>query len=863
MPGLHLFGRRWAFSSDDLPALAFFGVLFHGAWLLLIIVFSVYAHSVYEPGKCDEAVQLATFMACLLLSLLVSTICDVLILWYGLKGTIFQSSSRRCVNLVMYVLTFNFLLKICITAYGTYLVFIQQSKCLQKTAKLDEVMQAVIISTWVIIILYILISIISYQAFPKNSVLQWKRRIRFVNCCCCGSFDQMESEPLARMALVFEKFFKPMDFSPTDTLVAMYLAAKLQIFSRNRSCTEPSSTVLSSASLFTANLPFSITERSANAHSLNSPYAHASIGGTGIEMRQTKLAPVLENDELSILEEGGLNSSSEFAEQVNQEPVFIKEDEEILVSVPGHRRTNAFDFSQVDFSVPFPLDPDSPGQSGSFNNAALTPPDSDPRSPQTLDSEGSDSGDSVETTLTWEDDYPGPYLIQTEDGGINNCFLTTLPSVDYETLERMHLYHRYALASYGALLYLASGKRFLEQCGRCCGLCLRAGPPSLAWSIISRESNEQHPPRSPSLINRLNEEAVLLYGFQERDILFRSHQDDFACQLPYFVAMDESDKAIVVAVRGTWSWVDIVTDFHIHPEALSEEERNGVLELLQEVYGPGHGKVETLAHLSVHSGMLRSARGLIRSLQTAGLLQFLEQGNLSQLASNRSFASIPDISDWKFVMTGHSLGAGVVSLATLLLKSQYRHKLIECFAISPPACVMSEELAHAIAPFCLSLVHGKDIVPRISLLTAERLRDQMVRAATLCKKSKMRVLLSCLSRKKWTKRGLFCNPHELDDEPLEAMKQYRSAVKKEEEQDGLDTARRFIPPGKIVFLRPRHRTHPLTDGGADLRRFEAVWISGKDLIQEGIILSLFMIKDHFPYFSIESLREVLDERGSY
>eukprot|EP00210_Caulerpa_lentillifera_P008329 g7945.t1 len=860
MPGLQLFGRRWAFSSDDLPVPAFFGFVFHGAWLLLIIIFSVYAHSVYNPDECDGAVPLATFMACLLLSLLVSTICDVLILWYGLKGTIFQSSHRRIVNLVMYVLTGNFLLKICITAYGTDLVFIHRPNCLQVTDKLNEVMQAVIISTWVIIFLYIILSVISYQAFPKNSVLQWKRRIRFINCCCCcGSFDQTESEPLARMALVFEKFFKPMDFSPTDTLVAMYLAAKLQIFTRHQSNTEPSSTMLNPPSLFTPSLLFGNHYHEGGglntSCSINSPLSNSL---TGIELRQTRLAPVQEDDELSVLEGGGQSSTS--MEKLEHDfPIPLKTEQQ-MVSAPGHRRTNAFDFSQVDFSGHFPLDLGSPSPSGSSSSPPMNP-DSNSRSPQTADSLGSDSDDSVETTLTWEDDYNGPYLIQTE--GMSQCFASRLPNVDFETLDRMYLYHRYALASYGALLYLASGKRFLEQCGRCCGLCIRAAPASLAWSILSRDSSGNYPPRSPSLINRLNEEAVLYYGFQEKDILYRSHHDDFACLLPYFVALDEQDKALVVAVRGTLSWVDIVTDFHIHPETLNEEEQNRVLVLLEEIYGVGQKQVETEEQLSVHSGMLRSARALISSLQNAGLLQFLEEGKLDQLAStNRGDNGVCDLSDWKFVMTGHSLGAGVVSLATLLLKSKYAHKVIECFAISPPACVMSEELANAIAPFCLSLVHGKDIIPRISLLTAERLRDQMVRAATLCKKSKMRVLLSCMMKTKWKKQELFFSPDELDTEPLNAMKEYRSAVKKAEEQDGLDAARKFIPPGRIVFLRPRPRIN-LTNGSDRLRSFEAVWITGKDLIQEGVILSLFMIKDHFPYFSIESLKEVINERGSY
>ena len=61
--------------------------------------------------------------------------------------------------------------------------------------------------------------------------------------------------------------------------------------------------------------------------------------------------------------------------------------------------------------------------------------------------------------------------------------------------------------------------------------------------------------------------------------------------------------------------------------------------------------------------------GLISNMQSAGILDFLEKGVL-ETVSVRSGVTMPDIHDWKFVMTGHSLGAGVVSLATLLLKSR-------------------------------------------------------------------------------------------------------------------------------------------------------------------------------------------------
>lgn len=72
------------------------------------------------------------------------------------------------------------------------------------------------------------------------------------------------------------------------------------------------------------------------------------------------------------------------------------------------------------------------------------------------------------------------------------------------------------------------------------------------------------------------------------------------------------------------------------------------------------------------------------------------------------------------------MGAGVASLLSLLIKSQYKNYTIECYAISPPGGVMSKELSYAMSSFCTSLVHGKDIFPRINVTSVENFRNQMV-----------------------------------------------------------------------------------------------------------------------------------------
>ena len=543
--------------------------------------------------------------------------------------------------------------------------------------------------------------------------------VRCVNWCCCGGFDRNESESLARMALVFERFFNPMNFSATDTLTSMVLAAKRQSFLRHQCQTDGETlptylTTLNDAGVLNGRADDRGREESTQQY---------------IELRSTKLTTVSEDAVMDMMEHGEIMEEAEEAAEVVGidegqssssgilqllplpfEPVEqenIPFDEEVQRIGPRHRRTASIDFDvdmstlryenteaireMDDFERASHETLSNPESCGHAESVPSCSPDqfSNRESPPTVrvgetEANGSDEiqipqprvsdgGSSVETMLSWGDDFSGPVLIPSS--GCSEHVLNHSLKVDYTTLERMHLYHRYALASYGALLYLASGKRMMDVFGRFFGLCIHAAPRSSVHSF-SLTGNQVRSPngsnRGPSLRQRLNEEAVLRYGFQKENILYRSHEDVLGGHLPYFVALDHDDEAVVVAVRGTWSWTDLVTDFLIYPEPLNQEEATEVNQLLADVRGFDPSRAGCLPDVSVHSGMLRSARGLIRNMQSVGMLEFLETGSF-QLAASDVGMSLPDMERWKFVMTGHSLGAGVVSLATLLLKSRCDH----------------------------------------------------------------------------------------------------------------------------------------------------------------------------------------------
>lgn len=87
------------------------------------------------------------------------------------------------------------------------------------------------------------------------------------------------------------------------------------------------------------------------------------------------------------------------------------------------------------------------------------------------------------------------------------------------------------------------------------------------------------------------------------------------------------------------------------------------------------------------------------------------------------------------VITGHSLGAGTAVLLSLMLKSSYPD--LRCFAFSPPGCLVTAEAAVYCESFVTSVIIGDDIVPRLSVPSFERFKNNLIRAIKDCKTPKV------------------------------------------------------------------------------------------------------------------------------
>ncbi|KAM3182794.1 hypothetical protein ACTXT7_011611 [Hymenolepis weldensis] len=186
------------------------------------------------------------------------------------------------------------------------------------------------------------------------------------------------------------------------------------------------------------------------------------------------------------------------------------------------------------------------------------------------------------------------------------------------------------------------------------------------------------------------------------------------------LVIDDITEAIVLIVRGTLSDNDTLVDLIAAGEPFRDEDHH----------------LPPDERLITHSGMGRTAKNIVARL--------LEDQWIEGAKKLRP--------TYPLVITGHSLGAGLVSLMCALLKPHYPE--LKAYAFSPPNGLMNKKLALSTRDYLISVTYGYDCVGRMSAQTLEDLRARIFHALCVYKTPKFLVLgrQSCLT----IIRKLFC-----------------------------------------------------------------------------------------------------------
>ncbi|XP_029075377.1 sn1-specific diacylglycerol lipase beta isoform X3 [Monodon monoceros] len=317
-------------------------------------------------------------------------------------------------------------------------------------------------------------------------------------------------------------------------------------------------------------------------------------------------------------------------------------------------------------------------------------------------------------------------------------------------------------------------------------------------------------------------------GLQYRDFIHVSFHDK-VYELPFLVALDHRKESVVVAVRGTMSLQDILTDLSAESEPVDLECE------VQDCWA--------------HKGISQAARYVYRRLINDGIL-------------SQAFSIAPE---YRLVIVGHSLGAGAAALLTIMLRGPYPR--VRCYAFSPPRGLLSKSLYEYSKTFIVSLVLGKDVIPRLSVTNLEDLKRRILRVIAHCNKPKYKILLHAC----WYE--LFGGhpedlPTELDGgdltQPLlgeRSLLAHGSPAYSFSSDSPLESPTKYpplYPPGRIIHLEEvgtsgRFSCYPAA-------RYSVKWSHESEFSK--ILIGPKMLTDHMPDILMRALDSVVSDRAA-
>jgi len=326
-------------------------------------------------------------------------------------------------------------------------------------------------------------------------------------------------------------------------------------------------------------------------------------------------------------------------------------------------------------------------------------------------------------------------------------------------------------------------------------------------------------------------------GHDNSKLVFLSNENAVK-MTPYAIFVDSLKKTIVIAVRGTLSISDAVTDVLADPEHIDDPA------IVGDHPGPHYA----------HSGMWQAAQCLLEDIDKTGVLATVLQdislignngdnGGLSRKSSFRS-ENVPNCKDYSLCVVGHSLGAGIAQLLGALLRPRY--PALRVIGYGSPH-VFSEALAAHMSNCMMQVVVGDDIIPRLSVRNAEIMRDRIMALVAHCPVPKYRLMVRGL-------RQTWCRPCDelISQNPVSA-----SASNKLAAQAGKRASPRFCHSGRICYLRVLETKTRCCGAFTDDLKYRAEWAQSDDFME--MIISAKMITHHLPHTYRAALESVLSQ----
>ena len=387
----------------------------------------------------------------------------------------------------------------------------------------------------------------------------------------------------------------------------------------------------------------------------------------------------------------------------------------------------------------------------------------------------------------------------------SRSLLTQSNPDDYATLEEGARFARHQLAAYTWILYfyeypLTGGLRLFGRCLKAKLACSQTANSGMiqrgdSYERCAMSSDGEIGERAISDVDEMNRdhivgdnflhihEATMLAhaGLNKSDIAYASFESGFY-ETPYFIVIDREWKSIVVSIRGSLTLEDCVVDVLLDPSPL---------DALGEKYGfDGTDQY-------CHGGVLECTNWLHADLMKHKILEKLLLGNA-------------EYSDYTLRIVGHSLGAGIGVILSLMLRNTFPD--LRCTCYSPPGGFITWRLAKECSDFVNTFVLDSDLVPRLSINNMERLRDEVLHLLARVKISKYDIAKRIFSLSGEVELGdldfllqenedlLYPQDDIPDSEFLRQLQRFERIQQERRSSRGVSRSINLYPPGRIVHL---------------------------------------------------------------
>ena len=280
--------------------------------------------------------------------------------------------------------------------------------------------------------------------------------------------------------------------------------------------------------------------------------------------------------------------------------------------------------------------------------------------------------------------------------------------------------------------------------------------------------------------------------------------------VPFLVAADHSKQAIVVAIRGSMSLSDMVTDM------------NGTIDKV-----PIEGCPDDWL---CHRGITRAA-------------QYVKESILNGHILDRAFNCRPDLGskEYQLILCGHSLGAGAAAILGILLREQYPS--LRAYLYSPPGGILSMSAVEYTKKFAIGIILGNDTVPRLGVAQLERLRYHTLLSLNSAQKSSGRILARALCP------SICFGSNKVEYDPEQSLDLLHGVEARSFDHNGVripfQTQRQVLyVPGRLIHVVKNYsfksKTRRLWSGPI----YQAVWTENASY--DRVLISEGMFFDHLP-----------------